>query len=329
MRKICRKVRNKIPLPLLTRRERFFMNEKVSDEKLQKVLARAGFGSRREIEGWISEGRIKINNRVATLGDRVSENDQLEVDGRRVHHSRLKQKRSRVLIYHKPVGEVCSRSDPEGRETIFTNLPPLSAGRWISVGRLDLNTSGLLLITTDGELANKLMHPSQEVEREYAVRVRGEVDPDMLKRLLQGVELEDGLAHFDNIIDVGGDGSNHWYHVILHEGRNREVRRLWESQGVQVSRLMRVRYGNISLPRGQKPGRWEDLPEDAVEQLQRSVGLEPVQPSASSPSSKKAGSFSAARARGKSSPGVKKPGVKKKAAFSKTKTRTKTRRGRD
>lgn len=303
------------------------MNEKPSDEKLQKVLARAGFGSRREIEGWIKEGRIKINNRVATLGDRISEKDNIQVDGQRVHHNKLKQKRSRVLIYHKPVGEVCTRSDPEGRETIFANLPPLSAGRWVSVGRLDLNTSGLLLITTDGELANKLMHPSQQIEREYAVRIRGEVDLDMLKRLQKGVELEDGPAHFDNIIDVGGDGSNHWYHAILHEGRNREVRRLWESQGVQVSRLMRVRFGDISLPRGQKPGRWEDLPQDAVEQLRRSVGLEPVASSAQ----KKSGSYAAARARGKpgsglKKPGMKKPGMKKKASFSKP--QAKTRRGR-
>lgn len=299
------------------------MNEKASDEKLQKVLARAGFGSRREIEGWIKEGRIKVNNCVATLGDRVSEKDKLQVDGQRVSHNKLKPKRSRVLIYHKPVGEVCSRSDPEGRETIFKNLPPLSAGRWISVGRLDLNTSGLLLITTDGELANKLMHPSQQVEREYAVRIHGEVGLDMLKRLQQGVELEDGPAYFDKIIDVGGDGTNHWYHAILHEGRNREVRRLWESQGLQVSRLMRVRYGDISLPRGQKPGRWEDLPEDAVEQLQRSVGLKPAQ----SPASGKSGSLSTVRAQRKSRPGVKKTGVKKKVAFSKG--RTKTRRGRD
>jgi 23S rRNA pseudouridine2605 synthase len=246
-----------------------------TDEKLQKVLARAGYGSRREIEGWISEGRIKVNNRVAKLGDRVSERDRISVDGKRVQQTRLKERRSRVLVYHKPVGEVCTRSDPEGRETIFKHLPRLVGGRWITVGRLDLNTSGLLLVTTDGELANRLMHPSHQVEREYAVRVLGEVDADMLKRLQQGVELEDGPAHFDAIIDAGGDGANHWYHVVLREGRNREVRRLWESQGVQVSRLMRVRYGAITLPRGQRPGRWEDLPEEMVNDLRRSVGLAP------------------------------------------------------
>ena len=244
-----------------------------ADEKLQKVLARAGYGSRREIESWIEAGRIKVNKRVASLGDRVSETDRIQVDGKPVPQSRLKQRRSRVLIYHKPVGEICTRHDPEGRDTIFKHLPRLASGRWITVGRLDYNTSGLLLVTTDGELANRLMHPSHRVEREYAVRILGEVDRDMLNRLQQGVELEDGPAHFDKIIDAGGDGANHWYHVILREGRNREVRRLWESQGVQVSRLTRVRYGSITLPRGQRPGRWEDLPYEIVDDLRRSVGL--------------------------------------------------------
>lgn len=243
------------------------------NEKLQKVLARAGYGSRREIEGWIEAGRIKVNNKIATLGDRVSETDRIQVDGKPVPRSRLKEIRSRVLIYHKPVGEMCTRHDPEGRDTIFHHLPRLSSGRWVSVGRLDYNTSGLLLVTTDGELANRLMHPSHQVEREYAVRVLGEVTNEMLDRLQQGVELEDGPAHFDKIIDAGGEGANHWYHVILREGRNREVRRLWEAQGVQVSRLTRVRYGSIVLPRGQKPGRWEDLPEEMVEELRSSVGL--------------------------------------------------------
>ena len=195
------------------------------------------------------------------------------VDGKPVQQARLKERRSRVLVYHKPVGEVCTRNDPEGRETIFKHLPRLVSGRWITIGRLDLNTSGLLLITTDGDLANRMMHPSHQVEREYAVRVLGEVDADTIKRLKDGVELEDGPAHFDVISKAGGDGANQWYHVILHEGRNREVRRLWESQGVQVSRLMRVRYGPVSLPRGQKPGRWEELPDDMVNALRQSVGL--------------------------------------------------------
>lgn len=249
------------------------MSETPSTEKLQKVLARAGYGSRRELEDWIKAGRIKVNNQVAKLGDRVSATDRISVDGDPVRQTRLSERRSRVLIYHKPVGEVCTRSDPEGRDTIFNHLPKLTSGRWITIGRLDLNTSGLLLITTDGDLANRMMHPSHQVEREYAVRVLGEVTPEMINNLKSGVELEDGPAHFDVVASAGGSGANAWYHVILREGRNREVRRLWESQGVQVSRLMRVRYGLVTLPRGQKPGRWEDLPEQAVDALRRSVGL--------------------------------------------------------
>jgi len=249
------------------------VSETPANEKLQKVLARAGYGSRRELEEWIKSGRIKVNNQVATLGDRVSDTDRISVDDKPVQQARLKERRSRVLIYHKPVGEVCTRSDPEGRDTIFNHLPRLASGRWITIGRLDLNTSGLLLITTDGDLANRMMHPSHQIEREYAVRVLGEVTADMLKRLKEGVELDDGPAHFDVVARAGGEGANQWYHVILREGRNREVRRLWESQGVQISRLMRVRYGAVSLPRGQRPGRWEDLPDDAVNALRKNVGL--------------------------------------------------------
>ncbi len=249
------------------------MSETPTNEKLQKVLARAGYGSRRELEEWIKSGRIKVNNQVATLGDRVSETDRISVDGKPVQQARLKERRSRVLIYHKPIGEVCTRFDSEGRDTIFNHLPRLASGRWITIGRLDLNTSGLLLMTTDGDLAHRMMHPSHQVEREYAVRVLGEVTADMLKRLKEGVELDDGPAHFDVVAKAGGEGANQWYHVILREGRNREVRRLWESQSVQVSRLMRVRYGAVSLPRGQRPGRWEDLPDDVVNALRKSVGL--------------------------------------------------------
>ncbi|NOX77100.1 MAG: 23S rRNA pseudouridine(2605) synthase RluB, partial [Gammaproteobacteria bacterium] len=244
-----------------------------ADEKLQKVLARAGYGSRRELEDWITAGRVTVNGLVAKLGDRVVSTDRVQVDSKRVPQDRLAERRSRVIVYHKPVGEVCTRADPDGRPTIFANLPRLASARWITVGRLDLNTSGLLLLTTDGDLANRLMHPSHEVEREYAVRVLGEVNADMLKRLQEGVELDDGPAHFDAIVDRGGEGANHWYHVILREGRNREVRRLWVSQGVQVSRLMRVRYGPIALVRGQKLGRWEDLPDEVVNELRQSVGL--------------------------------------------------------
>lgn len=242
------------------------------DEKLQKVLARAGLGSRRALEEWIQAGRVSINGRIARLGDRVRPEDRIMVDGRPVSAQRRAPRR-RVLVYHKPVGEVCSRHDPEGRTTIFESLPRLRDGRWISVGRLDLNTSGLLLVTNDGELANLLMHPSHELEREYAVRVHGEVPEAALTALREGVMLDDGPARFDSIEDAGGQGSNHWYHVCLREGRNREVRRLWESQGVQVSRLIRVRYGSVSLPRALRAGRWEELTPDHLDSLLQSVGL--------------------------------------------------------
>ncbi len=290
------------------------MNETPTNEKLQKVLARAGYGSRRELEEWIKSGRIKVNNQVATLGDRVSETDRISVDGKPVQQARLKERRSRVLIYHKPIGEVCTRSDPEGRDTIFNHLPRLASGRWITIGRLDLNTSGLLLITTDGDLANRMMHPSHQVEREYAVRVLGEVTADMLKRLKEGVELDDGPAHFDVVAKAGGDGANQWYHVILREGRNREVRRLWESQGVQVSRLMRVRYGAVSLPRGQRPGRWEELPDDAVNALRKSVGLE----AKTTRGDKTRGGFSRKQFSGKPSSGKRSTGKKYAGSTRKT-----------
>lgn len=243
------------------------------NEKLQKVLARAGFGSRRELEQWISDGRVSVNGQRATLGDRVSELDVIRVDGHAVPQRQMEQGKTRVIAYHKPVGEICSRSDPEGRATVFEHLPPLRSGRWISIGRLDLNTSGLLLLTTDGELANRLMHPSHTIEREYAVRVLGEVDDAMLRRLRTGVELEDGPAHFDMIKPAGGEGANRWYHVILREGRNREVRRLWESQGVTVSRLSRVRYADISLRRGLRLGRWEELESKEIKGLMQLVDM--------------------------------------------------------
>ncbi|MCW8918137.1 MAG: 23S rRNA pseudouridine(2605) synthase RluB [Gammaproteobacteria bacterium] len=246
-------------------------------EKLQKVLARAGLGSRREMERWIESGRVSVNGKIVGLAERVTENDLIRVDGTVVAKQKMQVRRCRVLAYHKPVGEVTSRDDPEGRDTVFDRLPAMSGGRWIVVGRLDISTSGLLLFTTDGELANRLMHPSYTVEREYAVRVMGEVQKETLERLRSGVELEDGPAHFDEIVDVGGEGANHWYHVKLSEGRNREVRRLWESQGVTVSRLMRVRYGNITLQRHLRPGRWEELGEQQVRELRASVGLETIE----------------------------------------------------
>lgn len=248
------------------------------DEKLQKVLARAGIGSRREMERWVEQGRVKVNEQVATLGDRVSSSDKIKVDNKYVNQKRT-EVQQRVIAYHKPVGEVCSRDDPEGRKTIYANLPKLKTGRWISVGRLDLNTSGLLLLTTDGELANKLMHPSSEIEREYAVRILGEVSPEIIKQLKTNVPLDDGDAHFSDIKESGGDGANRWYHVVLKEGRNREVRRLWEHFGFAVSRLMRVRYGDITLNRRIRPSKSDDLSDTEIASLYQSVGLEYVQSS--------------------------------------------------
>ena len=243
-------------------------------ERLQKFLARMGLGSRRQIEDWIRQGRITVNGVPAQLGASVNGAEKIGIDGKLIQVRAFGQQR-RVLAYYKPVGEIASRHDPEGRTTIFEHLPPLRDGRWIMVGRLDLNTQGLLLVTNDGELANRLMHPSSQVEREYAVRVLGEVTPDMLKRLREGVPLEDGLARFDEIREAGGDGANHWYHVVLKEGRNREVRRLWESQGVAVSRLTRVRFGPVTLRRGLHPGHWDELDEERMTELLQAVGYAP------------------------------------------------------
>ncbi|MBD1390787.1 23S rRNA pseudouridine(2605) synthase RluB [Neiella sp. HB171785] len=242
-------------------------------EKLQKVLARSGLGSRREMEQVISAGRVSVNGSTAKLGDRIEDADVVRVDGNVIQTRSDKDTVCRVIAYHKPEGEVCSRKDPEGRPTVFERLPKLAAGRWIAVGRLDLNTSGLLLFTTDGELASRLMHPSYELEREYAVRVFGTVDDAMLKRLKQGVMLEDGLASFDSIKIAGGEGANKWFHVTLHEGKHREVRRLWESQEVTVSRLIRIRYGNTILSQKLPHGAWLELPLDDVNVLRDSVSL--------------------------------------------------------
>ncbi len=242
--------------------------------RIQKWLAGAGLGSRREIERWIQEGRIRVNGELATLGLRVSSRDQIKVNGRTIRPPHLREGRRRVIAYHKPVGEVVTRSDPEGRPTVFERLPKLSVGRWIAVGRLDLNTVGLILFTDDGELANRLMHPSRGIEREYAVRVLGEVTEETCQRLCDGVALEDGQARFERVVDAGGEGANHWYRVVLTEGRQREVRRLWETQGVVVSRLIRVRFGPVSLERALRPGRWVDLPPVQMHQLLQLAGLE-------------------------------------------------------
>ena len=248
----------------------------VTGEKLQKVLARAGYGSRRAMEEWITAGRVSVNGRVAALGERASETDTIRVDGKPLRTPQKRGARRRVIVYHKPPGEVCTRRDPEGRPTIFERLPPLANGRWVAVGRLDVNTSGLLLLTTDGELANRLMHPRSGIEREYAVRVLGQADEPALKQLREGVELEDGTARFDMISDAGGHGANHWYHVTLREGKNREVRRLWAALGLTVSRLHRVRYGPIALHRGLRAGRWDELDAANINRLLELVGLPPM-----------------------------------------------------
>ena len=246
-------------------------------ERLQKLLAAKGFGSRREIERWIEAGRLTVNDQVAELGTKAELDDVIALDGKRLRLS-PSQTASRVIIDNKPEGEVSTRSDPQGRKTVFDRLPVKNAERWIAVGRLDMNTTGLLLFTNDGELANALMHPSSRVDREYAVRVKGEVDDNTLMRLREGVLLEDGIAKFTDI-QRGRDatGSNSWFYVVLMEGKNREVRRLWESQGCQVSRLKRVRYGNVFIPSHLKAGKYSELSEVEVANLFALVGKTPRQ----------------------------------------------------
>jgi 23S rRNA pseudouridine2605 synthase len=245
-------------------------------ERLQKVLARAGFGSRRALEDAISAGRIAVNGETAILGQKVTAVDQVEFDGRSLDVSALFAESRLVLAYHKPEGEVSTRSDPDGRPTIFDRLPKLASGRWIAVGRLDINTSGLMLLTTDGELANRLMHPSNEVDREYLVRVHGDVQDHHLQTLVDGVVLDDGSARFTDIVvhpEDDPERSNRWFYVALMEGRNREVRRLWESLGFQVNRLKRVRYGCIFLPSFLKQGHFVELGQKEVDDLAKLVEL--------------------------------------------------------
>jgi 23S rRNA pseudouridine2605 synthase len=242
-------------------------------ERIQKVLARGGLASRREIERWIGEGRLKINGNVVKQGAHLKTGDYLQLNDRVVNWEKFDRQPTRVLIYHKPTGEIVSRNDPQGRPTIFANLPKLDTSRWISVGRLDVNTSGLLLVTNNGELANKLMHPSTEVEREYAVRILGEVPDEKIELLKQGVALEDGIAKFDQIYFMGGEGANKWYHVVVSEGRNRLVRRLWEAQNVVVSRLMRVRYGPVVLSDGLRTGKCYELDKKELDLLFEFAGL--------------------------------------------------------
>lgn len=253
------------------------MNQSTDDtEKLQKVLARAGLGSRREIENWIRDGRIRINDKVADIGDRVDESTLIRVDGKRVYLKPTREIRRRVLIYNKPVGQICTHNDPEGRSTVFENLPNVYQGRWLSIGRLDINTSGLLMFTNDGELANRLMHPSAEIERQYAVRIHGEPTPQQIEQLKKGVELEDGIAKFDSVKAGGGQNANHWYTVSLKEGRNREVRRMWQALDLEVSRLIRIQYGCVELPKSLRRAVWSELDDAKVNELAESVGLKPT-----------------------------------------------------
>lgn len=241
--------------------------------KLHKVLADAGLGSRRDMEELIIAGRVSVNGEPAHIGQRILPTDQVRINGKLIQR-KIAKRPPRVLIYHKPAGEIVSHSDPEGRPSVFDRLPTMKAGKWLAVGRLDFNTEGLLLFTTSGDLANRLMHPRYGIEREYAVRTLGELEEGMRQKLLSGVELDDGVAQFSKISDGGGEGVNRWYRVTIGEGRNREVRRMFEAVGLTVSRLIRTRYGALTLPSNLKRGRWEELDENAVRALMALSGLE-------------------------------------------------------
>jgi len=242
-----------------------------SGERLQKYLAALGIGSRRKIEGWIAEGKVSVNGRVARLGDRVNTHSRISIGGRPVKLKPVAGKR-RVLLYNKPEGEISTRSDPRGRPTVFRKLPKLRGERWIAVGRLDINTGGLILFTTDGALANRLMHPGQELEREYLCRVYGQVSDQSIERLREGIELEDHRVRFHYVCRRRGELSNTWYSVVVKEGKYREVRRMWAAVGCRVSRLVRIRYGNVELPRHLKPGQWIELGSRAISALVSPAG---------------------------------------------------------
>lgn len=247
-------------------RHAFNKPEGMVTHKLQKLLAQSGLGSRREMEVLIASGQVSINGRIAKLGDRVGSRDLVRVN-KRIIRINTKERLPRIIIYHKPEGEIVSRHDPEDRPSVFDKLPQLKSSRWIAIGRLDFNTSGLLIFTTNGALANRLMHPRFQVEREYAVRIVGHLTPEQKSQLLTGIELEDGLAKFSDLSEQGGEGANRWYHVILQEGRNREVRRMFETLGLVVSRLIRVRFGPINLPPRLKRGMWHELDETEIRYL--------------------------------------------------------------
>jgi len=244
-------------------------------ERLQKVLASAGFGSRRQIEGWIAEGRVLVDGKTAVLGQKVTGCERIRVDGRPIDLRRVTSQRHQTILYNKPVGEICSRSDPDGRTTIFDALPRLRSARWISVGRLDFQTAGLMILTTDGELAHRLMHPSGQLIRRYAVRIHGDPDPQILNRLRTGITLADGPARFDKLERSRGEGRNRWFNVTVSEGRNRLVRRLWEEAGFEVSRLIRIGFGPLSLPRELRSGRHRPLRPAELGKLYAAVHYDP------------------------------------------------------
>ncbi|MDO8074229.1 pseudouridine synthase [Janthinobacterium sp. SUN176] len=250
--------------------------------KLHKVLAEAGLGSRRDMEDLIISGRVSVNGEPAHIGQRILPSDHVRINGKLIQR-RVSKKPPRVLVYHKPAGEIVSHNDPDGRPSVFDRLPTMKAGKWLAVGRLDFNTEGLLLFTTSGDLANRLMHPRYGIDREYAVRTLGELEEGMRQKLLAGVELEDGLAQFSKIADGGGEGINKWYRVVIGEGRNREVRRMFEAIGLTVSRLIRTRYGAMTLPSGLKRGRWEEMDENTVRDLLTAYGIEKKMPASGDP----------------------------------------------
>ncbi|MBI2295881.1 MAG: rRNA pseudouridine synthase [Betaproteobacteria bacterium] len=254
-------------------RETSMAHQHGATHKLQKVLAQAGLGSRRDMEQCIRDGRVTVNGAKAQIGARVGPHDSVRIDGKPVR-LRSEPGLPRVLLYHKPEGEIVSRDDPEGRASVFERLPPLRGAKWLAVGRLDFNTGGLLLVTTSGELANRMMHPKYELAREYAVRVRGRIRDDQIARLRHGVRLNDGVARCDSVELQGGEGANRWYRVVLREGRNRIVRRMFEALGLTVSRLMRIRFGPVSLPPRLKRGQFTELPPRETRQLLASLGME-------------------------------------------------------
>ena len=245
-------------------------------DKLQKILAHAGLGSRREIEGWIQDGRVALNGRQAKLGDRATAQDKIQVDGKVIEVAPQQGEQIKALIYHKPEGQIVSRKDPQGRPTVFEQLPQLQTGRWVAVGRLDLNSSGLLLFTNNGELANALMHPSTGLEREYLVRVRGQASSNTLQKLLtSGVKIDGKVATFRSVVpaDLAEQGTNHWYRVVICEGRYREVRRMWDAVGHTVSRLKRIRYGSVKLARDLRQSQSQKMAPKQLEKLVHTAGL--------------------------------------------------------